>query len=220
MQAILSFLTSLKKNNNREWFEANKDKYLKAKTELETIVADLITELSKFDKAIARSDLKPNNCIFRIYKDVRFSKDKTPYKTNMGASINPGGKKSPIPGYYFHFEPGNCFVAGGVWQPEPENLQAIRQEIDYNAAPLLKLFKSKAFSKYFNGLDEIDILKFAPKGYDKEHKHLDLLRHKHFIVSYAIKDKDLANPKKPEPLMNPCKAMYPFLEYLRQAIEK
>jgi len=220
MKTILGFLTSLKKNNNREWFEANKDKYLKAKAELEAITNRLIEGLSKFDKDINSNELKASNCVFRIYKDVRFSKDKTPYKTNMGASINPGGKKSPIPGYYFHFEPGNCFVAGGVYMPSPEHLQAIRQEIDYHAEPLIKLFKNKAFSAYFKGLDEIDSLKNAPKGYEKDHKHLELLKHKHFIVSYTFKDKDLADPKEIEKMLSACKAMYPFLQYLRQAIDK
>jgi len=219
MKTVLSFLSQLKKNNNREWFELNKSKYLGAKDEVEVLITSIISGIQKFDKRIAK-DLTAKNCVFRIYKDVRFSKDKTPYKTNMGASINPGGKKSLVAGYYVHIEPGASFVAGGVYMPEPDQLKAIRQEIDYNAEPLLKLFKNKSFNAYFKGLDEIDKVKFAPKGYDKDHKHLELLKHKHFIVTYPLKDKELIGPKTTETIVNACKAMHPFLEYLRHATEK
>lgn len=219
MKTTLDFLSVLKKNNNKEWFDANKHKYLVAKEELEGVVTKIISGIQKFDKRIGK-DLQAKNCIFRIYKDVRFSKDKTPYKTNLGASINPGGKKSLLAGYYVHIEPNNSFVGGGVYMPEPDQLKAIRQEIDYNAAPLLKIFKNKSFSEYYKGLDEIDKLKTVPKGYDKEHEHLELLKHKHFIVSYPLKDKDLTSPKAVETIVKACKAMHPFLEYLRHATEK
>lgn len=219
MKATLNFLTALNKNNNKEWFDANKHHYLKAKDEVEEFVSKIITGIQKFDKRIDK-ELEAKKCVFRIYKDVRFSKDKTPYKTNMGASINPGGKKSLLAGYYVHIEPSKSFVAGGVYMPEPDQLKAIRQEIDYNAEPLIKLFKSKSFSNYFNGLDEIDKLKLVPKGYYKDHKHLELLKHKHFIVSHELKDKDITGPKAIDTIVNACKAMHPFLDYLRQATEK
>jgi uncharacterized protein (TIGR02453 family) len=218
MKSTLKFLSTLKNNNNRDWFEANKEQYVRSKEELEEVVGKLISGASKFDPLV--KDLEPKNCIFRIYKDVRFSKDKTPYKTNLGASITPGGKKIQAPGYYFHVEPGKCFVAGGLYMPTPEQLAAIRQEIDYNADDLLKIFKSKAFSANFNGLDEIDLLKTTPKGYDKDHKHLNLLKHNHFIVSYDLKDKDLLDAKAADKIISVFKSMYPFMEYLRHAIEK
>ncbi len=216
MQLTLKFLSTLKKNNNREWFEANKEKYLAAKAETEVLLDKLIAGLVKFDKRISK-DLTGKDYIFRIYKDVRFSKDKTPYKTNMGASISPGGRKTAIPGYYIHIEPNNCFLAGGLYGPEPDLLKAVRQEIDYNGAKFVKILKSKPFSNYYKGLDDWDVLKTVPKGFDKENKYLEFLKHKHFIVSTKITDKDLENPAK---LLGAFKAMYPFLEYLRHATEK
>jgi uncharacterized protein (TIGR02453 family) len=216
MKHTLSFLSSIKKNNNRDWFEANKEKYLAAKAETEVLLDKIIPSLIKFDKRINK-DLVGKDCIFRIYKDVRFSKDKTPYKTNIGASISPGGRKSSIPGYYIHVEPNNCFIAGGLYAPEPDALKAVRQEIDYNGAKFGKILKSKPFSNYYKGLDEIDVLKTVPKGFEKENKYLEYLKHRHFIVSVKIKDKDLENPAK---LIAALKAMFPFLEYLRHATEK
>lgn len=217
MQKTLSFLKNLKSNNNREWFEANKQTYLDAKEEYEVFVNKLIKGIVKSDKKIA-PDMMAKDCTFRIYKDVRFSKDKTPYKTNMGASINPGGKKSLVAGYYFHFEPGASFLAGGVYMPDPEMLQAIRQEIDYNPEPLMKIMRSAAFKKYFKGLDEEDKLKTAPKGFEKDHPNLELLKNKHFIVSHQLSDKALLAKDGEKEIIAGFKAMQPFLEYLREAV--
>ena len=150
METTLDFLKKLKNNNNREWFDSNKTEYLASKEIFEEFVSELIKGINKFDKKVSL-DLKPKDCTFRIYKDVRFSKDKTPYKNNMSASINPGGKKSNIPGYYFHLEPEACFLAGGVYMPMPDDLKAIRQEIDYNPLPLINVLKSASFKKEFNG---------------------------------------------------------------------
>lgn len=219
MESIFKFLSALKKNNNRDWFEAHKDQYLSAKADFEAYVDKLIAGIAKFDKEIS-SNVKAKDCVFRIYKDVRFSKDKTPYKNNMGASINPGGKKSPIPGYYFQIAPGNCFIAGGVYAPDAEHLNAIRQEIDYNGDALVKLMKNKTFTKYYKGLDEIDSLKTVPKGYEKDNKHLELLKQKHFIVSFEMSDKQLLDPKNIALVIDACKAMHPFLVYLRNATAK
>src|SRR5690606_2259197 len=134
------------------------------------------------------------DCIFRIYRDIRFSKDKTPYKTHFGAGINPGGRKSVIAGYYLHAEPGASFAAGGVWNPEPSVLQSIRQEIDYQPAPLIKILRSQGFRKYFSGLDEEGKLKAVPRGYDKTHPQIELLKHRHFIVSRPLSDALLTGP--------------------------
>ncbi|MBI2720822.1 MAG: DUF2461 domain-containing protein [Bacteroidetes bacterium] len=216
MKHIFPFLKQLKLNNNKDWFTQNKEHYLIVKEEFENYVEGIVHGIRKFDKKIEPS-LTAKQCTFRIYKDVRFSKDKTPYKTNMGASINPGGKKSAIAGYYFHCEPGNSFVAGGVWMPEPEILSAIRQEIDYNTAPLLKLMKAPSFKNYFKGLDEDGKLKSSPKGYDKEHPQVELLKNRHFIVSHAFNDKQITDT---ETVLKAFKAMYPFMEYLRTAQEK
>ena len=219
METVFSFLKKLEANNNRDWFEKNKPAYLKAKEEFEVFAQEIINGIAKFDKKISL-DMKAKDCTFRIYKDVRFSKDKTPYKNNMGASINPGGKKSLTAGYYFHLEPEGSFLAGGVYMPEPETLAAIRQEIDYNSAPLLKILKSASFEKYFTGLEDEGALKTAPKGYDKEHPLIDLLRNRHFIASHAFTNKQVLDKNAAKEIVAGFKAMYPFLEYLRQTTEK
>lgn len=217
MKNIFTFLKNIKSNNNKDWFDKNKEHYLEAKVEYEVFIDGIIKGLGKFDKKIS-TDMKGKDCVFRIYKDVRFSKDKTPYKTNFGASINPGGKKSLVAGYYLHIEPGASFLAGGVYMPQPEMLAAIRQEIDYNPEPFLKILESATFKKYLKGLDEDDKLKTAPKGFEKDHPHIDILKNKHFIVSHHISDKELSTPKAQDAIISGFKAMHPFLEYLREAV--
>ena len=217
METTLHFLKKLKINNNREWFDSNKTEYLASKEIFEEFVSELIKGINKFDKKVSL-DLKPKDCTFRIYKDVRFSKDKTPYKNNMSASINPGGKKSNIPGYYFHLEPEACFLAGGVYMPMPDVLKAIRQEIDYNPLPLINVLKSASFKKEFNGLDEEDKLKNPPKGFNKDHAHSEILKNKHFIVSRKFENKVILKKEGLSKTLDSFKAMYPFLDYLRKAI--
>ena len=217
METTLHFLKKLKINNNREWFDSNKTEYLASKEIFEEFVSELIKGINKFDKKVSL-DLKPKDCTFRIYKDVRFSKDKTPYKNNMSASINPGGKKSNIPGYYFHLEPDGCFLAGGVYMPMPDVLKAIRQEIDYNPLPLINVLKSASFKKEFNGLDEEDKLKNPPKGFNKDHAHSEILKNRHFIVSQKFENKVILKKEGLSKTLNSFKAMYPFLDYLRKAI--
>ena len=217
METTLHFLKKLKINNNREWFDSNKTEYLASKEIFEEFVSELIKGINKFDKKVSL-DLKPKDCTFRIYKDVRFSKDKTPYKNNMSASINPGGKKSNIPGYYFHLEPEACFLAGGVYMPMPDDLKAIRQEIDYNPLPLINILKSASFKKEFNGLDEEDKLKNPPKGFNKDHAHSEILKNKHFIVSRKFENKVILKKEGLSKTLDSFKAMYPLLDYLRKAI--
>jgi len=217
METTLHFLKKLKINNNREWFDSNKTEYLASKEIFEEFVSELIKGINKFDKKVSL-DLKPKDCTFRIYKDVRFSKDKTPYKNNMSASINPGGKKSNIPGYYFHLEPDACFLAGGVYMPMPDVLKAIRQEIDYNPLPLINILKSASFKKEFNGLDEEDKLKNPPKGFNKDHANSEILKNRHFIVSQKFENKVILKKDGLSKTLDSFKAMYPFLDYLRKAI--
>ncbi len=217
MENTHQFLKKLNNNNNREWFDANKNEYLASKEIFDDFVIELIKGINKFDKKVSL-DLTPKDCTFRIYKDVRFSKDKTPYKNNMSASINPGGKNSNIPGYYFHFEPNACFLAGGIYMPLPDILKAIRQEIDYNPVPLIKVLKSASFKKEFNGLNEEDKLKNPPKGFDKDHPHSNILKNRHFIVSRKFEDKIIFKKEGLSKILDSFKLMYPFLEYLRKAI--
>lgn len=219
LEKSIAFLKKLAKNNNRDWFEKNKAHYLEAKAEFELFIDELISGIRKFDKRIV-ADLKAKDCVFRIYKDVRFSNDKSPYKTNFGASINPGGRKSGLPGYYFHVQPGELFLAGGIYRPFPEIVYAVRQEIDYEGKQLERILKSKEYCSYFNGLYQDDKLKTVPKGYDAEHKYLELLKLKSFIAIHEFSEKETASKTFEQQVMKGFKAAYPLNLYLQAAFEK
>lgn len=214
---ILKFLKAIAKNNDRDWFEKNKPKYLEAKAQFEDFLEELHKELVKFDESLG--GLNPRKMGFRIYRDVRFSKDKRPYKVNMGAGFSPKGKMDQEPGYYIHLEPGNkSFIAGGVYMPDAEKLAKIRQEIDYNPKNLLSIMNRKSFKKYFDDLDDFDKLKTAPKGYPKDHEHIHLLQHKSFVVSHAFTDAQVTDKKFVKNLAAVCKEIMPLNTFLKEAI--
>jgi uncharacterized protein (TIGR02453 family) len=215
---VLAFLKSIAKNNNREWFEKNKPKYLIVKEEFESFVEALYTELVKFDESLA--GLNPKKLGFRIYRDVRFSKDKSPYKINMGAGFSPKGKMVQEPGYYIHLQPNNeSFIAGGLYMPDAENLTKIRQEIDYNSEAFNKILSNKKFKSSFpKGLDDFDRLKTAPKGYAKDHPQVEVLKNKSFIVSHYFTDKEVVDKKFAKKVAEVCKTMKPLNDFLVEAI--
>lgn len=215
---ILSFLKELSNNNNKEWFDANRPTYEKAKKEMENFIGEVIGEISKFDPSL--TGLEPKKAMFRIFRDVRFSKDKTPYKTSFGASLAPGGRKMTAAGYYVHIEPGNkSIIAGGMWGPEKEKLAAIRQEIDYNANAFKKILGKKSFRETFGGLWEEDKLKTAPKGYPKDHPEIDLLRNVHFVVSHKIADVKLKSNDLLKQVATVSKELKPLNDFLNVATE-
>lgn len=217
MDHILKFLKALAKNNDRTWFEKNKSTYLKAKDSFDDFVENVHKEVLKFDESLA--NINPRKLAFRIYRDVRFSKDKSPYKINMGAGMSPNGRMEQEPGYYIHVEPGKSFVAGGLYMPTPENLSKIRQEIDYNADKLLKILNNKKFKAYFpKGLDDWDKLKTMPKGYAKDHPHIDLLKNKSFTVSHMLKDSEVTDKKFVKTVAEGFKLIKPLNDYLGEAI--
>jgi len=216
MEKILKFLKAVAKNNNRDWFEKNKPTYLEAKEGFDDFLEALHKDLLKFDDGL--SGLNPRKLAFRIYRDVRFSKDKRPYKTNMGAGFSPRGKMEQEPGYYLHLEPGKSFIAGGLYMPDPANLAKIRQEIDYNAARLLKILNDKKFKSFYKGLDAWDKLKTMPKGYAKDHPHIELLKNKSFIVTHMFTDAEVTNKNFRKKVAEACKLMKPFNDYLAEAI--
>lgn len=214
---ILKFLQALSKNNNRDWFEKNKGKYLEAKDHFEQFLAKLLEEMILVEDDLA--GLNPKKLAFRIYRDVRFSKDKRPYKVNMGAGFSPGGKMIQEPGYYIHIQPGNkSFLAGGLYMPDAVNLSKIRQEIDYNPDRILNILQDTKFKRLFSGLDDFDKLKTAPKGYAKDHPQLDLLKHKSVIVSHAFSDHEVKDKKFLKNVLNVVKKVKPLNDYLKEAI--
>ncbi|MGE0589985.1 MAG: DUF2461 domain-containing protein [Cyclobacteriaceae bacterium] len=214
---ILKFLKSLSKNNNRDWFEKNKPVYQECKSMFDDFLGGLLKEIVKFDKSMAALD--PKKLAFRIYRDVRFSKDKRPYKVNMGAGFSPAGKMIQEPGYYIHIEPGNkSFVAGGMYMPDAAHLGKIRQEIDYNFKSFEKILKDKKFKSMFGELDDFDKLKTAPKGYPKDHPHLELLKYKSYIVSHYFTDKEVTDKNFTRKVAEACKTLKPLNDFLRVAI--
>ncbi|OWK72845.1 TIGR02453 family protein [Flavobacteriaceae bacterium JJC] len=186
----LNFLRNLTKNNNREWFAENKEKYISAQENVISFVENLIENIGEFDGEILKTDAKKS--VFRIYRDVRFSQDKSPYKTNFGAGLGMG-KGNKISGYYLHIEPGKSFLAGGVYQPEPSVLKEIRKEISMNGKDFLKILEQKEFRHNFRGLSVEGKLKRVPTGFDKEDPMAEYLKLKNFIVIHPISDEALMN---------------------------
>ena len=218
--STLSFLKSLKKNNNKPWFDANKSKYLEVRNNFEEFVALLLQKMALFDEDL--KELEYKNCLFRINRDVRFSKDKTPYKINFSASFNKGGKKSIYAGYYLHLQPGgNSFIGGGLWRPEPEQLKKVRQEIDYCFPEFKKIIEVPAFKKNYGGLekDQNQMLINIPKGYEKENPAADFLKMKSFVASKNIADVDLTNPKFMNQIVDSYKTLKPLLNFINRSFE-
>ena len=214
--STITFLRNIKKNNNKDWFDKNKERYLLAKDNVAAVIDSLLPKLCTFEKKF--TGLTSKDCLFRIYRDVRFSKDKRPYKINIGAGINIGGKKAMNAGYYLHIEPGKSFLAGGIWMPPGDVVKKIRQEIDYNGKKINKILSQKDFKKYYGTLDEEYKLKTSPKGYDKNHPDIELLRHNSFIVWHKYTDKEITNKNFIKELTKGSKIMKPFLDFLNAAI--
>lgn len=213
------FLKDLKLNNNRDWFNANKHVYEKAKKEFEDFIDALIIKIGKFDPGIAHH--KAKDCVFRIYRDVRFSKDKSPFKINLGAHISPASKKSEIhsrAGYYIHLEPGKSMLAGGAYLPQGDWLKAIRQEIHYNSAGFKKILNSKPFKQYFGEMVG-DKLKRAPKEYPEDHPDIELLKFKSFLATHPCSDKQVLSDQFLEHCAKVFKALYPFDQFLNKAVD-
>mgnify|MGYP003596803109 CR=1 FL=1 len=215
--ATLSFIKDIKKNNNRQWFEKNKPRYESAKTDFEKFVEAILKQFVKINPKL--KDLEAHKCTFRIYRDVRFSKNKDPYKSNMGAYINEGGKKIESAGVYIHIEPGgNSFMAGGRYTPDAPSLKAIRQEIEYNTGNFKKILNDKTFKQTFGTLEDIK-LKTNPKGFDKDFADIELLKYTSFIVSKKLDDKTIASKTLINELTTAYKAMMPFIKFLNEAVK-
>jgi len=215
MKNVIPFLENLKNNNNRDWFKANKKPYLEAKDEFEAFINVLIPKLGDIDKDIA--GLEPKQCIFRIYRDVRFSKDKSPYKINMGAAMTRGGRKTPYATYYVHIEPGNVFAGGGIWMPPAPVLKAMRQEIYYNADEFRGIIESPGFTRYFNKL-EGERLKRPPRDFSDDFADIELLKHKSYIVAYGIDDAMASSDAFTDKLLDIYRALYPFNSFINRAL--
>jgi len=216
--ATLTFLKEVTQNNNREWFAEHKGEYEVARENVLSLVQSLIPELAKVDPLIS-PDADPKKSLMRIYRDVRFSKNKDPYKTNFGIWFSASSKGGDEPGYYLHLQPGNCFIAGGYWMPDATHLKLIRQEIDYSSSDFLQVIQDKSFAANFQ-LNSENTLKKAPKGYDPEDPNIAYLKLKSFEVVKVIPDKAFYKPSIVKELVSSFEIIYPLVVFLRNAIAK
>lgn len=217
MHEIIQFLKELEDNNQRDWFEANRDRYEKTRDQFLALTARLIGEIRKFDPEVPQ--LQPKDCMFRIFRDIRFSNDKSPFKTNYGSYIVRGGRKSGFAGYYLHLQPGEYFVSGGDYMPPPEYLQAIRQEIYYHPEEYLAILKKEPFKSAFDHF-YFDPLKTAPKGYPKEWEHIDLIKNRSYGFGHHLTEAEVLAPDFPEKCVHFFQIIHPMNRFLNRAIDE
>lgn len=211
------FLAELKANNNREWFQDHKPRYESAKDEFIGFVDHLIERITEFDPSVGHHSAK--GCVFRIYRDVRFSKDKSPYKTHFGAHITSAIKRSDIhsrAGYYLHLSPGDSMLAGGAYVPKGAWLKNIRQSIDLNGDELRAILAEKDFIKYFGEL-EGERLKRAPKGYEVDHPEIELLRYKSFLATHRMDDTQVLHTDFLDHAADVYQALFPLDSFLNKS---
>ena len=216
----IKFLKALRKNNNKPWFDAHRPQYEAARIDFSNFIQLVIEDLQRSDTTI--TGLSSRDCLFRINRDIRFSHDKTPYKSNFGASIKRGGRKSAFAGYYFHCEPGQSFIGGGLWMPESPNLKKLRQEIDYNYDELKEILNEKKFKKIygdvFRGGDVS--LSTMPKGYEKDNPAAGYLKLKSMIAETTVQDEELTKASLHKKTIDAFLALQPLLNCINRSIEE
>jgi len=212
------FLTALKTNNNREWFQANKPDYVKVRTNFENFAATLLENLKSFDASLQNIEIK--QCLFRIYRDVRFSPNKEPYKTHFGVYFaKNGGKNSDMAGYYLHLDPDECFFGGGIYMPLPEYLKILRKEIYYQIDEFKAIIEAPSFRKFYDGIEEIDKLKKAPADFPKEFPYIELLKNKHFFSSHYYNPQVTTQDNFLDYVTNGLQTVKPLVDFINFTIE-
>ena len=218
--STLTFFRQLRKNNHKPWFDAHRAQYEAARKNIEDFLQAVIDKHGKRDPDIA--GLTAKSCLYRINRDIRFSKDKTPYKTHQAAGITKGGKKSPFAGYYVHIEPdGKTMVAGGIWMPETVNLKKIRQEIDYCYDEFHKIVTAKKFVNQFGGLyrgEDVSLVK-VPQGFEKDNPAAEYLKFKSWLASREFSDADVTSKDFLKKTTDAFETMQPFLQFLNRPLE-
>ncbi|MCK5136362.1 MAG: DUF2461 domain-containing protein [Bacteroidales bacterium] len=216
MDSIISFLRALARNNNREWFNDHKKTYQEALELFRGFTGEVLTGIVRFDPSLG--DLVAKDTIFRIYKDVRFSRDKTPYKTHFGCWMTRGGRKSTDAGYYFHLEPDNIFMAAGVYMPPKEQLSLIRQEIVFNPAAYLEMINDPGIKKGYERTGKDDMLKKGPAGFPKDFEFLEEIKYKHYIYSRKYSEPEIREKDFAQKLTTDFKGLFPLVNYLNHAM--
>ncbi len=217
LQFALDFLSDLAENNHKAWMDENKERYQHAKQQVIELVEKIIQKTASFAPELA--EIEPKKTIFRINRDIRFSKNKDPYKTNFGVSIVEGGRKTGNPGFYLHLKSGDSFVGGGIYQPESALLNKIRQEIDYNGKELISIIENTTFKDTYSKPYSDDRLKTAPKGYPKDHEYIELLQLKHYVYMKKITDKEIMEKGFVDQVVKNFKTLYPLNQFLSKAMD-
>jgi uncharacterized protein (TIGR02453 family) len=215
----LRFLNQLKKNNNKPWFDAHRVQYDAARVNFSNFIQLLIDGVQQSDTTI--TGLTAKDCLFRINRDIRFSKDKTPYKNNFGASIKRDGRKSRFAGYYFHCSPGGSFIGGGLWMPESADLKKVRQEIDYNWDEFSSIIREKKFKKVYGDLykgGDVSLTNL-PKGYEKDNPAIDYLKLKSFIAETKLSDDELTKSTLHKKTVAAFEALQPLLNFINRSLD-
>jgi uncharacterized protein (TIGR02453 family) len=214
----LQFLTALKQNNHREWFQTHKSDADQARKNFADFASTLLENLQSFDQTLQNIEVK--QCIFRIYRDVRFSHNKEPYKTHFGVYFaKNGGKNSHFAGYYFHLDPEECFFGGGIYMPLPEYLKTIRKEIYYQINEFKAILENSSFKNYYDGIENIEQLKKSPVGFPKDFPDIELLKNKHFFTSHYFKSQDALKEDFATFVSNGFKAVKPLVDFINFTIE-
>ena len=218
--STLKFLKDLKKNNNKPWFDAHRARYDEAKSDFAEFIQVLIDRHSTKDPGI--KSLKAKDCIFRINRDIRFSKDKTPYKSNFGASLNFGGRKSIYAGYYFHLDPGESLVGGGLWAPMPPELKKLRQEIDYNLDEFRKIILSKKFKAVYGSIYQGDDMRLVnvPQGFEKDNPAGEYLKMKSFIAMKSLTNAEISSASLVKTCLEAFAALQPLLNFINRGVSE
>ncbi len=216
----LHFLAQLKSNNSKEWLDEHKADYINTKENLLALTQALIDSGAAFDLSIAEAHLDPKKCITRLNRDLRFSKDKTPYKTGYYIVLNPNGKNSPSPFYYLHVEPGNCFVGGGLYNPQPQELKKIRAEISASYRQWCEIIEDSAFNKKFpSGIHHSGTLTRIPKGFEEDDPALEYLKMKGFYTQERISDDEIQSNELSEKVIEYFKSVKPLIDFLNLALD-
>ena len=213
--STFTFLDKLRGNNTSEWFKANEEEYREARADVISFVSQIIQGLSILDTSIQSQYLEPHKCIKRINRDIRFSLNKTPYKTHFFVLFNPGGYKSEGPGYYMFIEPNNSFVGGGVYMPPTAVLNKFRKEIEFNLAEWEGIIKAPSFLNMFpKGVEASSLLKTSPRGFDKESQAIEYLRMKGYHTIRNLSNKELTSADAVSRVLNAYKEVYPMVRFL------
>jgi uncharacterized protein (TIGR02453 family) len=218
-QKTFSFLKQVAENNNRLWFTENKPEYKELHGQFTDFMREISIKIASFDPALKSTQVNDATKVFRIYRDARFSRNKSPYKLNFGGHIIPGGHDNALPGYYLHIQPGgHSFIGGGLYHPEPKDLSTVREYMAEHYKKFEKLISEKAFKKVFPELWQGEALKTIPRGYDKDHPAAQYLRLKNYIWSIPLSDKEILSKNLQKIILKKFELLLPVFKFLRKTI--